>query len=115
MTGDGRDDDPLTTAELAHARRVAWRWEARARALAEVLDLIALDRTALVAPEDEHVAWLCRTYGYGAVMDAAARLWARVDPRGARTVGPARCLVILARDRWDQAGEEGTDGDTTAG
>ena len=80
-------------SELAHAVRVARRWEARAQALREVIELIDLDRTDITAPEDEHVAALCRMYGYGAVMDAAARLWSREDPNGALTVGPCRIIV----------------------
>ena len=47
----------------------------------------ALVRTALNAPEDPHVEALCERYGYGAVMDAAARLWTRKDPMGAFYVG----------------------------
>lgn len=80
-------------SELAHAVRVARRWEARAQSLREVIELIDLDRAEMSAPEDDHVAALCEMYGYGAVMDAAARLWAREDPNGALTVGPCRITV----------------------
>lgn len=47
----------------------------------------ALLRMALNAPEDSHVEVLCERYGYGAVMDAAARLWARKDSMGAFYIG----------------------------
>lgn len=43
------------------------------------------------APEDAHVESLCEAYGYGAVMDAAARLWARKDSRGAFFIA-SECL-----------------------
>lgn len=42
----------------------------------------------MTAPEDVAVERLCRRLGYGAVMAAAARLWRRADPAGARVVGP---------------------------
>ena len=45
----------------------------------------------LNAPEDRHVEAICETFGYGAVMDASARLWARKDPRGAFYVA-GECL-----------------------
>lgn len=89
------DNDPLTTRELAHARRVAARWEARARRAEEIIDMIAdgMTDTNKHAPEDDHVAALCRMYGYGAVMDAAARLWARKDPTGAIAIGVCRGTI----------------------
>ena len=34
------------------------------------------------APEDRAVEALCLQHGYGAVMDAAMRLWIRLDPLG---------------------------------
>lgn len=47
----------------------------------EVLNLSDPDgrRLAIRAPEDLPVAVLCETWGYGAVMDSAARLW-RLKP-----------------------------------
>lgn len=48
------------------------------------------------APEDEAVRQLCEQFGYGAVMDAAARLWARKDPRGAFYIGG--CLSLNSLD-----------------
>lgn len=48
------------------------------------------------APEDTAVEILCERYGYGAVMDSAARLWARKDPRGAFYIGG--CLGLDSLD-----------------
>lgn len=45
----------------------------------------------ITAPEDRQVEALCEVFGYGAVMDAAARLWARKDPVGAFYVA-GECL-----------------------
>lgn len=59
------------------------------RELAEMLEQ-ADDRRDIDASEDAAVEALCRRYGYGAVMDAAARLWQREDPSGAFVVGPCR-------------------------
>ena len=61
--------------------------------LREVVESCAgsLERTDLDAPEDAAVRALCERVGYGAVMDAAARLW------GART--------ILEPLRWGHAEE----------
>jgi len=39
------------------------------------------------APEDDEIALLCERVGYGAVMDAAMRLWMRKDPTGAFIIG----------------------------
>ena len=47
----------------------------------------AMRRRHMTAPEDPHVAALCERYGYGAVMDAASRLWARMDSVGAFYIG----------------------------
>jgi hypothetical protein len=44
-------------------------------------------RRNMNAPEDPHVEALCERYGYGAVMDAASRLWARKDGSGAFYIG----------------------------
>jgi 5'(3')-deoxyribonucleotidase len=49
--------------------------------------LEAYDRRHMNAPEDPHVEALCVRYGYGAVMDAASRLWARRDSLGAFYIG----------------------------
>lgn len=48
------------------------------------------------APEDEVVRALCERIGYGAVMDAAARLWRQKDPCGAFVVGPTLCELRKA-------------------
>lgn len=47
----------------------------------------AMLRRHMNAPEDPHVEVLCERYGYGAVMDAASRLWARNDSIGAFYIG----------------------------
>jgi hypothetical protein len=40
-------------------------------------------------PEDAEVLALCELYGFGAVMDSAARQWTRRDPVGAFYIGGA--------------------------
>lgn len=50
-------------------------------------------REAIHAPEDELIERLCQALGYGAVMDAAARLWYRRDPVAAHTTGPCAGMV----------------------
>lgn len=47
----------------------------------------AFGRRHITAPEDPHVYVLCKRYGFGAVMDAASRLWAREDSMGAFYIG----------------------------
>lgn len=47
----------------------------------------AVLRRNFVAPEDAAVEALCLRFGYGAVMDAASRLWARTDMLGAFYIG----------------------------
>ena len=54
------------------------------------------------APEDKRVEALCEEIGYGAVMDAAARLWARKDSLGALYIA-GECLSC--RDLETEAGE----------
>lgn len=51
------------------------------------------ERMDISAPEDNEVDDLCMTWGYGAVMDSAARQWQRKDPVGAFVTGP--CLGTL--------------------
>ena len=63
-------------AKLREAQK--WQDEQRARAFL---------RRFIVAPEDRAVADLCERHGYGAVMDAASRIWAREDGIGAFYVG----------------------------
>lgn len=57
----------------------------------EWLEKHRLDAIARVdsinAPEDEEVRALCERVGYGAVMDAASRLWARKHLNGAFYIG----------------------------
>ena len=66
-------------AEVARLREVERdQIEARVEAVA---------RRNFVAPEDAAVEALCVRFGYGAVMDAASRLWARRDMLGAFYIG----------------------------
>jgi hypothetical protein len=67
--------------------------------------LKAYDRRHMNAPEDPHVEALCVRYGYGAVMDATSRLWARRDSLGAFYIGgciglrdDAEAAAIRARE-----------------
>jgi len=48
------------------------------------------------APEDAEIEALCERIGYGAVMDAACRLWHRKDPVGSITMGPCAVTVRAA-------------------
>ena len=50
-------------------------------------------RLSITAPEDAMVRELCERFGYGAVMDSAARQWREKDPDGAFSVGP--CVGTL--------------------
>ena len=52
------------------------------------------------APEEPTIKRLCEQWGYGAIMDAAARLWAYKDPVGAHTTGPSRLTI---KNRLSQA------------
>jgi hypothetical protein len=61
----------------------------------------AFARRHLSAPEDPHVYVLCERYGYGAVMDAASRLWARKDSMGAFYIGG--CIGIKPGDTEDRS------------
>lgn len=56
----------------------------------------AMARRYMNAPEDPHVEALCERYGYGAVMDAASRLWARKDSIGAFYIGG--CIGMKPED-----------------
>jgi hypothetical protein len=51
------------------------------------------------APEDVVVGALCEQVGYGAVMDAAARLWFKKDSHGAFLVGPPAILARNLREK----------------
>lgn len=68
----------------------------------------AVLRRNFVAPEDAAVEALCLRFGYGAVMDAASRLWARTDMLGAFYIGGCigfraeeEALAALAEDARD--------------
>lgn len=76
-------------AENARMREVdGWQTMARAQHFL---------RRNMNAPEDPHVAVLCERYGYGAVMDAASRLWARKDGIGAFYIGG--CIGMKTDDQ----------------
>jgi len=72
------DRDRLAAANAVLEAKVAGLDEHRASAML---------RRDMNAPEDPHVEALCERYGYGAVMDAASRLWARKDSMGAFYIG----------------------------
>lgn len=55
------------------------------------------------APEDPEIEALCERLGYGATMDAAARLWRRKDPIGAHTTGPTAAMWAAALAAIDTA------------
>lgn len=55
-------------------------------------------------PEDAEVAILCERHGYGAVMDAASRLWARRDANGSFVVGTCRLFARRARAALAEGG-----------
>lgn len=74
--------------EVARLRKVE-TWQIKMRA-------DAMTRRHMNAPEDQHVAALCERHGYGAVIDAASRLWARKDCMGAFYVGG--CIGFRSED-----------------
>ncbi len=84
--------------QRAEANKRAEQAEAKVAALKEVLALCDGDgkRAQINAAEDRTIEMLCDDIGYGAVMDAAARLWFRKDPVGALTVGPCAMTVRKA-------------------
>ena len=78
--GDWNTRADLIDMDVLRRAEAALKWHENSRK-------DALARTALNAPEDPNVEALCERYGYGAVIDAAARLWARKDPKGAFYIG----------------------------
>lgn len=62
----------------------AANWQTKARAQHWL-------RRNMTAPEDAEVEALCEKYGYGAVMDAASRLWAR-KPYGSGAFYVGGCI-----------------------
>ena len=64
------------------------------------------ERSIIQAPEDDEIDRLCQRLGYGAVMDAAARLWRRRDPNGAFTVGLPVALLRQLHDCLQPARKE---------
>lgn len=80
--------EPVTQpAPDAAIREAEWQKQQR---------VSAMRRRHINAPEDPHVAVLCERYGYGAVMDAASRLWARQDSVGAFYIGG--CIGLRSDD-----------------
>ncbi len=73
-------EDDAQSAMLEQMREVL-EWFEKQR-----LDAIAR-ADAVNAPEDEEVRALCERVGYGAVMDAASRMWARKHLNGAFYIG----------------------------
>lgn len=84
-----RESHERTGRELSHAVKAGLH-------LREIVELIDTGDPTTGAPEDGEVYHLCARWGYGAVMAAAARLWARRDAGGALTVGPCRGTVRAA-------------------
>lgn len=89
-TEGGDSDIALLEAKLSDAERERGR-------MMEALTLCDPEghRQVIHSPQDAGVGELCERIGYGAVMDAAARLWRRKDPIGAFTCGPC---VLTVRD-----------------
>lgn len=83
---------PSVRADLSPALAVpevaalveAANWQTKARAQHWL-------RRNMSAPEDAEVEALCEKYGYGAVMDAASRLWAR-KPYGSGAFYVGGCI-----------------------
>jgi hypothetical protein len=63
--------------------------------LCEIIELMDIDgeRQGIKDYRDTHVRIMCEEYGYGAVMDSAARQWREKDPIGAFMVGPCVALI----------------------
>lgn len=84
-----------TMPALAEAqKREAGLREAAAEQMNHRAD--AMLRRHMNAPEDREVGRLCLRFGYGAVMDAASRLWARNDSLGAFYIGG--CIGMRSDD-----------------
>jgi hypothetical protein len=90
--------DRMGIRELAQIVR---RQQDQIERMREVFDLLDWkgERVGIQAPEDAAVGALCERWGYGAVMDSAARQWRRKDPSGAFLVGACACIVegVLAQ------------------
>lgn len=68
--------------------------------LHEILGNALIRAGRINAPEDAEIEALCERIGYGAVMDAASRLWMRKEPSGAFLIGGCVGTVraILAKE-----------------
>lgn len=87
---------------LAHQEAAAHEFRSLAAELVEGWQQAAAvaERAKMVgAPEDAEVEALCNRTGYGAVMDAASRLWVKRDPIGAFVCGPCLGTVQQALSR----------------
>lgn len=96
-------------AETLRAEAARWQIEAvrqrnRADRLARIVDAIPAnpippgETPSGAAPS--FLRWMetvAGHYGFEPIMEALAFLWRRLDPDGARTLGPAACLVRAAR------------------
>jgi len=78
--------DTALVAELVEAEN----WQIKARAQHWL-------RRTITVPEDVEVEALCNKYGYGAVMDAASRLWARF-PHGSGAFYIGGCIGFKSDD-----------------
>lgn len=76
----------LLTDRIEAAEAKLARMEAALRDQTEAR-VEAVIRRNFTAPEDGAVEAMCLRFGYGAVMDAASRLWARRDMLGAFYIG----------------------------
>jgi hypothetical protein len=70
------------------------------------------DIEAVNRRDTDEVVSLCKLIGYGFVMQQAAEAWAKRDPVGAHTVGPARyfttpCECLERRRAEIKAGDYG--------
>ena len=81
--------DRITVPEIA-ALIEGRNWQVKARAQHWL-------RRNLSCPEDADVGALCKEYGYGAVMDAASRLWARM-PHGSGAFYIGGCIGFKSDD-----------------
>jgi hypothetical protein len=68
---------------------------AAALELLELVEMSVASREGICAEEDGIVLRVCQKYGFGAVIDSAARQWRDRDPNGAFTVG--HCVATVQK------------------
>lgn len=102
-----KDTDKLR-AELEQARAENRRLRESLEYTVELLQ-DSIDPGDFTAPEDIDVLRLCEFWGYGAVMNSAARLYRDKDKEGAFTVGDCIVIVkdVIAKARAALAGKDG--------